>query len=76
MNKIEIFTQMVRDYSLQLHMPPAQHLKVVSFIMLNYRHLTNYIESTDISMEDLVTSYIQFAYMNGPKPQFLINNGL
>ena len=38
--------------------------------------ITNYIETTDIPMEDTIADYINFAYFGGPKPRLLEMNGL
>lgn len=76
MTKIEIFCQLVRDASLLSKVSVEQYIKGVSYILLNARQLTNYIESTDIPMETTVAEYIAFAYAGGPKPRLLVNNGL
>ncbi len=77
MSKIEIFCQLVRDASmLTPGINAASYIKGVSYILVNSRQLTNYIESTDIPMETTVAEYLAFAYAGGPKPRLLLNNGL
>lgn len=76
MTKIQIFLEMLRDVSLLQKPAAAQHVHAVSYAMLNASRLTNYIETTDIPMEDTVAAYIKFAYFGGPKPDILTLNGL
>ncbi len=76
MTKIEIFLQLVRDASLLWKVSPSAHVRAVSYLMLNAQRITNYIETTDIPMEDTVTEYMMFAYAGGPKPRLLLMNGL
>lgn len=76
MTKIDIFCQMFRDASLISKIAAPEYVRAVGFIMLNSRQLTNYIETTDIPMEQTVGECLAYFYNHGPKPRLLVMNGL
>jgi hypothetical protein len=79
MPKIQIFLELVRDASL-LYKPtptPTQHVRTVAFLAENLdAGVTNYVNSTDIPMDQTIDEYLKFAYAGGPKPKMLAMHGL